>query len=181
MAKKLNIPELNNPKWLSEQYEKKSLVQIADALGVARNTVRNCLIKYGIERRDCKEMLREIGKKPKSLEQREKMTIAARKRWKDSPMTDELRLRMSQGRRKDGDKASPYQRVFDLEYGEIHEHRLIMIRKLGRPLKSNEHVHHIDGNPRNNNPENLIVLTSREHASHHNVDRERDSLGRFKT
>ena len=39
--------------------------------------------------------------------------------------------------------------------GNVYEHRLILARKLGRSLRSEETVHHIDGNRRNNSPENL--------------------------
>lgn len=39
--------------------------------------------------------------------------------------------------------------------GYILEHRLVMARLLGRPLLRWESVHHIDGNPANNEAENL--------------------------
>lgn len=49
-----------------------------------------------------------------------------------------------------------------------HEHRVIAEQKLGRPLKKGEIVHHIDGNCRNNDPENLMVLPSQaEHCRIH--------------
>lgn len=37
----------------------------------------------------------------------------------------------------------------------VLEHRLVMAQKLGRPLASHETVHHVDGNSKNNSPENL--------------------------
>ncbi len=46
-------------------------------------------------------------------------------------------------------------------------HRYLMEQKLGRHLNRNECVHHIDGNPRNNSLDNLIVLTRSEHARLH--------------
>ena len=43
------------------------------------------------------------------------------------------------------------------------EHRYIMEKHLNRKLNTFEHVHHIDGNSKNNKLENLIVLTNGEH------------------
>ena len=52
-------------------------------------------------------------------------------------------------------------------YGR-HEHRVVAEQILGRALGSEEVVHHIDGNPRNNQPENLFVFSSQaDHAAHH--------------
>jgi hypothetical protein len=52
-------------------------------------------------------------------------------------------------------------------YGR-HEHRVIAEYMLGRELLPDEIVHHIDGDPRNNAPENLFVFSSQsEHAAHH--------------
>jgi hypothetical protein len=46
----------------------------------------------------------------------------------------------------------------------ILEHRLIMERQLGRYLRPEEVVHHIDQNPSNNDPSNLrLYANQREH------------------
>ena len=53
------------------------------------------------------------------------------------------------------------------EYGR-HQHRVVMERILGRKLKTIEIVHHIDGNKKNNDPKNLMLLKNQaEHASLH--------------
>lgn len=52
----------------------------------------------------------------------------------------------------------------------LHEHRRVMERLLGRKLTSDEVVHHIDGDKHNNKPENLKVLTRREHIALHRDD-----------
>lgn len=48
------------------------------------------------------------------------------------------------------------------------EHRLVMAEVLGRPLRADELVHHIDHNKLNNDPANLVVMTASEHSRHHN-------------
>jgi hypothetical protein len=47
------------------------------------------------------------------------------------------------------------------------EHRLIMERFLGRKLSSNEVVHHKDGNKRNNDINNLEVMSRSKHSKLH--------------
>ena len=47
-----------------------------------------------------------------------------------------------------------------------HEHRVVAERMLGRKLKKNEVVHHIDLNKQNNDENNLVVLPSNSEHSH---------------
>ena len=52
--------------------------------------------------------------------------------------------------------------------GTKHDlHRVIVENKLGRKLRKNESVHHIDGNKHNNNPDNLEVILRSKHARMH--------------
>ena len=53
------------------------------------------------------------------------------------------------------------------QYGR-HEHRVVAEQILGRELEPGEVVHHVDGNKRNNAPENLMVFPSQaEHMKWH--------------
>lgn len=61
------------------------------------------------------------------------------------------------------DNGKSYKKV-----GARHLHRVIAEQKIGRKLRRGEVVHHIDGNMRNNTPENIAVLKNQaEHARIH--------------
>lgn len=53
------------------------------------------------------------------------------------------------------------------QYGYVYEHRLVAAQKLGRALTRRDAVHHIDLDPANNHPDNIVVLTPNEHITLH--------------
>ena len=63
--------------------------------------------------------------------------------------------------------------------GYVWIHRLVLEKLLGRPLEPGELVHHIDGDPTNNNPDNLQIVTASEHAKIHDAERGRDEHNLF--
>jgi len=64
--------------------------------------------------------------------------------------------------------------------GYVYEHVLVAEKKIGRYLTPFERVHHIDSDPGNNAPENLLILPGdKEHAEIHNQRRERNELGQY--
>ena len=56
-----------------------------------------------------------------------------------------------------------YKIIYDDEGNRCYEHRYIAEQMMGRPLKSNEVVHHKDANRSNNDPSNLVVMKRAEH------------------
>ena len=60
-----------------------------------------------------------------------------------------------------------------------YEHIVVAVGYLGRPLREDEIVHHINGDRTDNRWENLDVQTRSDHAKYHAEERGRDELGRF--
>lgn len=56
--------------------------------------------------------------------------------------------------------------------GYIPEHRLVMSLHIGRDLRPDEDVHHLDGNRRNNDISNLELCPHSVHAKNHHDARE---------
>jgi hypothetical protein len=62
--------------------------------------------------------------------------------------------------------------------GWVKEHQVVAERILGRVLKANEVVHHINGVKTDNRPENLQILDARDHHQLH-ADELKEKLRRL--
>lgn len=58
----------------------------------------------------------------------------------------------------------------------VHEHRTVAEKMMGRKLTFDDVVHHINGDKRDNRPENLEVMTRAEHVAVHQDDFARGRL-----
>jgi len=60
---------------------------------------------------------------------------------------------------------------FSTSTGWVAEHRMVMMNKLGRKLKRDEIIHHIDRDILNNSESNLMLLSRRVHDILYNINK----------
>ena len=73
-------------------------------------------------------------------------------------------------------KTNPYKKL-NYNNKATYEHSIKAEKVLGRKLKHNEIVHHIDGNPKNNLNENLAIIERKMHNYLHIKIRAFNSTG----
>ena len=152
----------------------KAINKIASELNVSVGKVFNYLNKYGIETR-------------KHLTENQKKAISNSNKGRVSPLkgkhlSEETRKKISESHtlKGAGHKKTRQDGYIALYYpshprsnkeGYIMEHIYVMEQYIGRPLKSDEVVHHINHKRDDNRINNLQVMTFKEHCSLHMRER----------
>lgn len=158
---------------------KKSIPDIAKETGKGKSTVRYWLKKYKLLRSRKEGHLLAKHKMGKHLagkkrvftdQHKENMRLAAIKRWSGKSKGISL-------------KPNGYYEITTGKNKGRSLHSVIMEIHIGRKLKKDEIVHHVNGVKTDNRIENLEIMTRSEHAKHHAMEslknRERDDLGKF--
>lgn len=154
-----------------------SISEVSAETGVALSTIRFRLKSAGLLRS------RADGVKIAAKKGR----LGSGNRGKKRVFTEQWRKNISIARKGNGvgvsKKPNGYMEITMGENKGMGQHRVVMEAHLGRPLLTDEVVHHIDKDRSNNALENLELMSRSEHARHHAVEanetRKRDALGRY--
>lgn len=153
-----------------------SSTQIGNKYNISGTHIVRLLRSSDIPIRSPSERLKLSQNRP---EVKEKLSLAATARRLSEESKDKLRKRIGSKNHNWNNglcitKSGYLQFTASKANGE-HAGRLLHIliceHKYGRKLQDGEHVHHIDKNKLNNNPNNLVILTASEHAKLHSEDR----------
>ena len=133
--------QLQDKNWVKQSLNVKSIADIAKEIGSSKSAVMNAIKKYNIEIKRGRTSLR--GEKNRL--------------WNGGKQVN----------------SNGYIYIYAPDHpkatlrGYVLEHRLVAEKKIGRPIEDFEDVHHINGNKVDNSPDNLEVLSRREHAKRH--------------
>lgn len=161
-----------------------SIPVVAEQVGKSRSTVRHHLKKAGVlrSRADGVRLAAEQGR------------VGAGHRGKNRQFSEQHRQNIAKARRAWGEanavgvtlKADGYVEYTRGEHKGRGVHVVKMEERIGRRLRVDECVHHIDGDRANNDDDNLALMTRAAHSRLHRREdelagneRERESNGRF--
>lgn len=143
---------ISDKNWLAEQLETKTAKDVAAEIGVDDQVISYWARKFGIFDEDKSTVIKS----------------ALNKKYPDGRFGDQA-SNWKGGRHKTKDG---YIEVYAPDHpyarnGKVFEHRLVMEKMLGRYLKPDEIVHHLDGVKDRNDPSNLEVKHRGQHVSEH--------------
>ena len=132
-----------NKNWLRKKYEigKLNTIEIGNICHVSWETIRTWLVKFNIDRRKPNEYITNKFKRGRK-----------HPNWKGGKKID-----------RDG-YIYIWRLGHPLSKKYVAEHRLVMEKHLGRYLKTDEIVHHINGIKDDNRIENLELTSNEKHA-----------------
>lgn len=148
----------------------KTMKAISEELGIAVGKIHRLIHEYEIPAR-----------KASDYEITEKQRQAGKHAWekrRGQHLSLETRTKMSEAKKLHGKghvkiRHDGYRALYYPDYprsnkeGYVMEHIYIMEQHIGRPLKENECVHHINFIRDDNRIENLKLMTKSEHMSYH--------------
>lgn len=168
-----------NKKWLKKQYteNKKSMPQLAHELNVSRSAIRHWLKIHKISSRPIggaynlkkKWLINEYTKKRKYICEISKETGVSNRTISKYLKSYGIRVSRKKRVKKFIVNEQGYIYVWKPNHsnstkrGYIFLHRYLMSKKLQRPLKKYEIVHHKDGDRKNNKLSNLELLNTKLH------------------
>lgn len=157
--------------------ENKSMYQISKELKVSIGSVYNYCKKYEIKTKNQKESFNFKNRKHSDVSK----AIISRKN-KGKIVSQETKEKQSKAKKIGGighkkERADGYITIYfpdhprSTEEGYILEHILVMECFIGRHLKDDEVVHHVNFKKSDNRIENLMLMTKSEHMSYHSKKR----------
>jgi predicted DNA-binding protein YlxM (UPF0122 family) len=120
-----------------------SINEIAKNFNVTQTIIRRRMKEFGIEFRDA-----EVARKMYSGEKHHS--------WKGGRRKHDGYVQIKKPNHPNADSC-----------GYVYEHRYLIEQKIGRRLKTEEHVHHVNGIKNDNRLENLQLMTNIDHIKLH--------------
>ena len=147
--------------------ERKSVPDVAKAIGLSYSTTRAAILASGITLRSRAEGVRAASNKLGHHLRGKSRTFTAE--WKDNISAAKLAAAELTAKGI-SEKANGYTQITRGENKGRGLHVVLVEQSIGRRLNPDEVVHHIDGNPRNNDISNLQLMTRSNHTRLHRLE-----------